>query len=131
MTFFPIFFRYIIPASALTWVIWMAIYSFNPSLMPWKELTIGFGSAFASVVSHIALALWAFRRNNAIFMGLVLGSMPLRLLLVFLIVGVTLNKPEIQKGVFVSSLLVFYFIYLFLEIYIFAKSAYDSAKTGN
>ena len=128
MTFFSVFFRYIIPASVVTWGIWLGLYGFKVAEMPLSELLVGFGGAFASVVFHIAIALWAFRKNKKIFMGLVLGSMPLRLLLVFLIVGLTLNRPDIQKGVFVSGLLSFYFVYLFLEIFIFAKIAYHTAS---
>ena len=128
MTFFQVFFRYIMPASFLTWLIWFGIYSFEIALMPWKELLIGFLSAFISVVSHIAIAMWAFNKNNAIFMGWVLGSIPLHFLLVFVVIAFTLRIPEIKEGVFVSSLLVFFFTYLFLEIFIFAKMANTRSK---
>lgn len=128
MTFFQVFFRYIMPASFLTWLIWFGIYSFETALMPWKELLIGFLSAFISVVSHIAIAMWAFNKNNVVFMGWVLGSILLQFLLIFVVVGFTLKIPGIQVDVFVSSLLVFYFTYLFLEIFIFAKTANIRSK---
>lgn len=128
MTFFQIFFRYILPASMLNWLFWLAIYRFNLDIFPLRELIVGFSVAFASVVGHIALAMWAFSKNNVLFMALVMGSLPLRLLLVFAEVAFTLNSADIHQGVFVSGLLVFYLTYLHLEIYLFAKSANTKAK---
>ena len=128
MTFFRVFFHYILPASILNWLLWFAIYGFDFKGFPIRELGTGFVVAFVSVVSHIAIAIWAFSKNNVIFMALVLGSMPLRLLFVFAEVALTIGSAEIQKGVFVSGLLVFYFTYLYLEIYIFVKSANMESK---
>ena len=130
MTFFRVFFHYILPASMLNWLLWFAIYGFDFNSFPIRELGIGFVVAFTSVVSHIAVAIWAFNKNNVIFMALVLGSMPLRLLFVFAEVALTIGSAEIQKGVFISGLLFFYFTYLYLEIYIFVKSANINSKRG-
>ena len=56
--------------------------------------------------------------------------MPLRLLFVFAEVALTIGSAEIQKGVFISGLLFFYFTYLYLEIFIFVKSANLNSKRG-
>ena len=123
MTFFNVFFRYILPATVITIFFWFLYYGFAVDEIPLRELSTGLLTSFISVVTPLWFALWAFSRDNVLFLALVMGSMPLRLLFVFIVTGLAVATEDIDRKSFVLSLLVFYFTYLYLEIYIFAKTA--------
>jgi hypothetical protein len=127
MSFKKTLLQIILPVSAFIWAFWLGLYGFNATEMPFWEIASAFFIAFTSVVLHIALVIGAFDRENAVFMALVLGSTPLRLLLVFAEVALILGDAKINQGVFVSGLLLFYLTYLYIEIYLVVKNAHKLA----
>jgi len=80
------------------------------------EILLGFVTGFLIFISGFAATNWAFKRSMKAFMGVVLGGMFVRFLIIGAILLLLIQFTDIHIFSFVLSFFMFYIIYQFYEI---------------
>lgn len=80
------------------------------------EILLGFLTSFSIFISGFAATNWAFKRSMKAFMGVVLGGMFVRFLIIGAILLLLIQFTDIHIFAFVLSFFIFYIIYQFYEI---------------
>jgi len=101
----------------------------QPSLLQKKSFLIGFLIAYGNALIGFALLSWGFKRSQKDFMISVYGGMFFRILLIFSLLFILIRAFKISQIYMIVSLILFYFIFMILEIFEVHKNAQRSGNT--
>jgi len=100
----------------------------QPSLLQKKSFLIGFLIAYGNVLIGFALLSWGFKRSQKDFMISFYGGMFFRILLIFSLLFILIRAFKISQIYLFVSLILFYFIFMILEIFEVHKNAQRSSN---
>jgi len=100
----------------------------QPSLLQKKSFLIGFLIAYGNALIGFALLSWGFKRSQKDFMISIYGGMFFRILLIFSLLFILIRAFKISQIYMIVSLILFYFIFMILEIFEVHKNAQRSSN---
>lgn len=95
-----------------------------------RSFIVGFLISLGNSVLGLLIIKWSINKSNKEFFKLTLGSMGIRLFLIAGLILVLLKFLDFEMYGLVSSLLLFYFIFLFVEILFLSKLTTKEETSG-
>jgi hypothetical protein len=92
----------------------------NSFLTENSEVTIVLGAgglAVVHVLSGFYMTLWAFKKSMKLFLGIVMGGMGIRMLLIGILIVILAKMVDVDIKLFVVTFGIYYLLFQMVELY--------------
>ena len=89
------------------------------------------GLALAHVVSGFYMTLWAFKKSMKLFMGIVMGGMGIRMLLIGILIVILAKVVNIDIKLFIVTFGIYYLLFQMVELYFINRGLQLKKVTKN
>ncbi len=108
---------FLLTVGLITCVVFFII---NAFLTENSEVTIvlsACGLAVVHVLAGFYMTLWAFKKSMKLFLGIVMGGMGLRMLLIGILIVILVKLVDIDIKLFIVTFGIYYLLFQMVELY--------------